>query len=334
MNMRKIVEAFGYYRYLLPYKHAKKQPELLSIFGISRGGTTWLAEILASSNGTTLVWEPFFRYRQYRINFLNPFAYPEQVIKGIGWTPYVPENEEFPELEEFCKALFSGRIVNLKIYRFNRMSGIGNTRTLLFKFCFANMLLPWLVKRFSIRPVLLVRNPYAVVASSLNFGKNFDWHKNNPVFRPDPNNRYNSIYSEYDHVLPLINSPEALLAFQWSVQYRYLLEHPLNNSAWLTIAYEDLYLNFEKVMPRIMDRYELKNFQFTDINRFRRSFSSGKSAGEKEISEKEHISRWRTLLSEEQIKNVHDITVACRADYYGKNDEADYNRLYNSAKLK
>lgn len=328
----KIKEALFYYRYLMILKTRAFKGDIISIFGMPRGGTTWLSELIRTIPNSTLVWEPLFMYRQYKINFINPFSYPEQRKYGLSWNMYLPPDIEDQKMKIFFSKLFSRKIINLKLYRFNSIKEIGKSNTLIFKFCFGNLLLPWLVHNFKIKPILLIRHPCAVISSQLSFGNNFQWHKENYKLIKDRVHQYPEIFKQYLDVVQYIKSPEALLAFEWAVQYNYLIKHPWNNKEWLTVSYEDLYINGQVQINRIFEY--LKRDVPSGIYKMLRtpSFSSSSGHSKKEIQTGNQIIAWRDRLTKEQISNIFSMLEIMNVDYYSLNPEPDYNIIYNNGK--
>lgn len=328
----KLKEAGQYYYNILPQsRHSKSNPANISIFGMSRGGTTWLAEILLNIPHSTLVWEPLFRYKQYKWNIGNPFAYPEQIIDGFDWNQHIPEDEEWPEVQSFFTDLFLRKILNLKLLRFNKLSKVSiKEDVFLYKFCFGNLMLPWLVNRFNIKPILFIRHPAAVIASSLNFGNNFDWHKRNAKVSFKPYQRYNREFEKkYMEAAAFVHSAESLLAYQWGVQYEYLINHPKNNIDWLTVSYESLYLNPQSELKRIFNYINME-IPKDILSKFRNeSFSSSANHSAGNIKSGDQLSSWNSKLKSQQLDNIFQVLELMGIDFYNENPEPNYKIIYN-----
>ena len=212
-KIKELLHFFYYINFSNGGKVGASNAKILSVFASPRGGSTWLAQTLNQIPNSALVWEPLFKYNKYKINTFNPFAYPEV---DISWNQYIPQDAKWKDAELFFKKLFDRAIVNLKLYRFNDLSQLAESDTFIFKFCFGNNLLPWLVERFEINPILLVRHPCAIVASQLHFGA-FDWHKTN--YKYDYNMRMfaDEFYAPYKDVLNTISCVEERLAAEWAM---------------------------------------------------------------------------------------------------------------------
>lgn len=329
INWKRLNEFYQFYRFIQPLKKRDTNflKERIAIFGISRGGTTWLANILNKIPKSCLVWEPLFKYQQYKINLLNPFAFPEQSLANFGWSPHIPQGAEWAEAEHFFRDLFDAKILNLKILRFNNLAEVVTSDTYIFKFCFGNLLLPWLVDLVNFKPIVLVRHPLAVVASMRNFGNNFSYAKVN--FKYDfRSKKYPTFYEKYIQLFEKINNPERRLLIEWIIQYDYLINHPYNNKKWITISYEDLYLNPE---DKISDLFRRLNIPipynvFNDLKEV--SFSSEKDHSLDAIRNNQQISSWKSKFNKTEVSDMLSFLELAGIDFYSDNEEPDYEKLY------
>lgn len=323
----KISEALKFYYYLKPFGFnslSNKHFNTLSVFASPRGGSTWLAESIKTLTNSTLVWEPLFVYNQYKFNLFNPFAYPERAKSGMGWHQFIPEGESWKEAEEFFNQLFAREIVNLKLYRFNDLSKIQSSNGMLFKFCFGNNILPWLVDNFDIQPTLLVRHPCAVIASQLNYGA-WEWHKTN--FKYNYNMvKYQSFYAPYREVLDSISCVEERLAAEWAMTVLTPIKNPKNDKKWVTLAYEDVMLNPERSLLKIKDRYQL-NWNDNSVSEVIKKQSFTKSSFGSQ-STTNRLSSWKNNLTIQQIDTILNFTQKLGINFYSDNIEPDYSIIY------
>tara|TARA_R110002049_G_scaffold221870_8_gene393424 strand:- start:827 stop:1807 length:981 start_codon:yes stop_codon:yes gene_type:complete len=325
--MEKISEAIQFYRYVgfgnknsLRLLNAKN----FSIFSSPRGGSTWLAQTLNKMPNSALVWEPLFKYNKYKINLLNPFAYPERHQVDIGWNQFIPHNADWSEAKVFFTKLFNREIVNLKLYRFNDLSQLPNAESFIFKFCFGNNLLPWLVENFTINPVFLMRHPCAVIASQLNF-KSFDWHKDNVKYDYNMHVYADEFYAPYRDVLESINTVEERLAAEWAMNILTPVNSVQNDLKWVTLSYEHLVNEPESALKKIFTRYEIEQPDNL-LNQMDETSFTKSSFGNKGISER--LSSWRSVLSPKQIRLILDFTERMGVDFYSDALEPDYGKIY------
>lgn len=322
---KKISEAILFYYYLKPFgiNRLPKGISNISVFASPRGGSTWVAQTIQELTNASLVWEPLFKHPKYKINTLNPFAYPERHKCDISWNQYIPYDASWNEAHDFFEKLFSKEILNLKLLRFNDFSSIKQSNFFLYKFCFGNNLLPWLVENFEIQPTLVVRHPCAVVASQLNYGA-WDWHKNNLKF--DYNmTTFPEFYVKYREILDSIKNVEEKLAANWAMTVLTPVKHINNDVKWVTLAYEDLLQNPDEALLKIKKRYNLS----WDDNKMRdivQKQSFTKSSFNNEKSNK--LNSWKNHLTSSQINNILKFIERMGVDFYSENLEPDYSIIY------
>lgn len=326
--IQKIKEYVNFYRNITPSVQknlADSENKVISVFASARGGSTWLAQSLNRIPDSSMVWEPLFRYNKYKINIANPFAYPERYEADIAWNQYIPEGSEWDNAKAFFDKLFKREIVNLKLYRFNDLSQIYKSKLFIYKFCFGNNLLPWLVENFEISPILLVRHPCAVVASQLNYDA-FNWHKNN--FKYDYNMRMfaDDFYSPYRDILDEISCVEERLAAEWALTVLTPIKSAYNDRKWVTLSYENLLVDPVKAYNKVFNRYNI----ITPINFYdeiqKTSFTKSS------FSVKEYSSRlggWQNNLSTKQIDTILSFVQRLGVDFYSDHLEPDYNKIYH-----
>jgi len=325
--MDKLREAIQFYLYLGVLGNrslGSSNSKIISIFASPRGGSTWLAQTLNKMPNSALAWEPLFRYKKYRINYGNPFAYPERHQVEIGWNQYIPEGASWPDAELFFKELFNREIVNLKLYRYNDLKSLSNASKFIFKFCFGNNLLPWLVNHFEINPVFLMRHPCAVVASQLNFSA-FDWHKKNIKYNYTMNAFGEEFYAPYRDVLDSIQTVEERLAAEWAMTVLTPIGSAQNDRKWVTLTYENLVSDPKGSLNKIFSRYDIEQPESLLDNINETSFSKS-SFGMK--SDADRLGSWRKALTKKQIRLILNFTERMGVDFYSDSLEADYGKIY------
>jgi hypothetical protein len=125
------------------------------IAGTARSGTTWLGELIASQVNCRLMFEPF---QPHKVPAYRQFEYFQ----------YLRPEQDHAGMEQFCTAVFTGRIRNRWIDQEVTHLRPGYR---LVKEIRANLLLGWIARRFPEVPRLfIVRHPCAVVQSRLQLG--------------------------------------------------------------------------------------------------------------------------------------------------------------------
>jgi hypothetical protein len=135
-------------RLYLDLNHDPRQT--VFVVGSGRGGTTWLAELLARMVQGRLVFEPFHPER-------SPFRDVVRLFPSV--------DEELPAFEEVVGRVFAGRA---RGWQFDRPRPVRLATRRVVKDVHAMNTLPWMRARFPDTPAILVlRHPLAVAASRL-----------------------------------------------------------------------------------------------------------------------------------------------------------------------
>ncbi len=190
-----------------------------------RGGSTWLAQIIASLPHHHILWEQL----HWRTN-------PESQKYGFGEPVYLTKEIVTAEQERYLHDVLTGQTLPTAVRsgKYFQPWSLLTLRAYVAKFVTANMLLPWLVDTFDVRAVYMIRHPCAVVASQLRHGA---WDGVEKSFCRHP-----ALFDAYPHLRELfedIEHHEEVLAFNWAVQ-NFI---PLSVSPprpWITTTYETL----------------------------------------------------------------------------------------------
>jgi len=201
-----------------------------------RGGSTWLAQIISSLPRHHILWEQL----HWRTN-------PACQTYGFGRPVYLTEENASEEQASYLHKVLTGgtlpSAINTSQY-FEPWSLL-RLRSYVAKLVTANMLLPWLVERFGVRAVLMVRHPCAVVASQIRHGR---WDELDKSFC-----KHTALFDEYPHLARIFDSVHTkveLLAFNWAVQNFVPLTHPTQDR-WITTTYETLVVDRMDEVHRI-----------------------------------------------------------------------------------
>lgn len=292
-------------------KHYPHKDNTIAIFSLPRSGSTWFSELLMEIPNSIKVDEPLYRgflsfdgkmppKGQGKINQLDDLEF-------YYYQP-IPFDQSFEEASHFFEELFSLKISNPYLFEETRMNCIPTAKNVLFKFCYGNLLLPWLAKQFDFPIIVLERNPYAVVASQL---KHYSFDK---VLRQNIFEIPEFRYSKYitDHIdLDEITHPEEILTAIWCISR---LIVTTNNEAtdWLVVSYEKLVINPEEELKRIFN-YLNKPIPSTIMDNFYQpSVSTEKSNFRDELQ----LDSWKKELKPEQIVRIGDVLAKFKIDNY------------------
>lgn len=333
----KIRNRFLLHRYLQPFcrwhlAHRIYTPaNTIALFTQPRSGSSWLAELLNHIPNSTILNEPLWR-GHIQTHGIMPRQADGKVdeIKKLDFYFYqpIPEKAIWPEAEFFFDKLFRGGVCKLGLYDLNDFRNLEKSNVFVIKFCYANLLFHWLIARFPIQPVVLLRHPCAVVTSQLH---HYSWQmlKKQPFFAL-ASFPYNSYYHQYLELLKEIHSPEGILAALWSINIKAIHQPHDHNKQWLTIAYEKLYLNAEEEITRLFSWLGHPVPPAVWNNFMRPSISTSDSSFKliQNRNPAKHLSRWMEDLNKDQIKNIMDVVAAFGINIYTADSlEPDYNKL-------
>ncbi len=265
-----------------------------------RGGSTWLSECLLQDKKLALIWEPLH-------------IGENRLFKEIGfdYRQHIPENDRWNEAQYRFEKLLSGG--NLSVWTTSKVSlrKLQKSERLLFKFCRAHLLLPWLVNNFNFHrsPIYLVRHPFAVVKSQL---KEDDW-KTVKVPYPIPQGRFNELFSRHQKFLEGLKTTEEVLMATWCICNGYLLTHPGNNIDWITITYENLLIRPEIEVHRISKRWGEKIS--VNVSAMNKPSSTSKTLYS---GIQERLNTWEHYFSQDQINKFVDILDYFKIDLYSR----------------
>lgn len=246
------------------------------IFAMGRGGSTLLLEALNSGlRRSTKVWEPLAA-GGVKIKALKKWKFTNQ--------PLIPEKTKEPELYSIFENLFKGRILNLSLIYVNygKLLLIPFNKYLIFKFCRGNLLLPWLVTNFNIKPILLLRSPYAIINSQVNHNA-YSELKKTPSFHVTSNVPFYNEYKKHEAVFNSCNTMEEHLAIKWALNLQ-IIHHKNHNKKWLTIFYEDLVRNPKKELLKIKNYIGLPINIEKSVDSMKKTSSTGSSGKKNKLS--------------------------------------------------
>lgn len=277
--------------------------ENIIIFSYPRSGSTWLMEMIREVPNTVNLWEPL------HIRNVEPFR-----KLGFGWRQYIPENEEWKEAEETFRKLFRGEYLNfwLSSRDFPLNFCIANRMTI--KFVRANALAPWLLNRFSfhLKPIYLLRHPFAVAASQMKEGSwDYEFKGYEIPYMP-----YNEIVKNHSDFLSTVTTKPEKMVATWCINNRVMLENERHNRDWLTVYYEALLLHPELELRRIFDQW---NMEMPDgiLNRIRKESSTTKEATFKKDLELQ-LSKWRSFFTTDDVKRMQRVLDYFEIDIYSE----------------
>ena len=277
------------------------------ISGCPRSGTTWVAEVLRTIPGSTLLYEPLYLRS-------NP------ILKEIGfrWQTHFDPEDRLPEAKAYMKNVLEGKVLNPWTLSRANVDTVLNTTTWIVKFVRANMLLGWMVRHFPIMPPLvIIRHPCAVVSSQLRMGS---WaHVTAPAECPE----FFARFPQFSHIRDRVHHLDEILAVQWCMEYFVVLNEP-EPCPWLLVAYEDLVKNPESRFSAIFAHFN-QNISPEGYHLIHKDSST--TVKDEFWAVNNRLSAWKKHLKSEQVARILRVLREFDLDVYDDDMEPDYDRL-------
>jgi hypothetical protein len=335
--LSKIQDRLVLYQHIYPFVRGNQSRTInrentICLFCQPRGGSTWLAEILLHIQGSVLIDEPLWRGKMktpWEKPELSDRKVPEIADLDFYFNQYIPEFEEWPEAKTVFDKILSGRSRSKGLYEEQDYVRMKNRGIYITKFCYANLLMPWLIRQFDFKSILLTRHPCAVIASQL---KHTSW-KNLKIDEPVVWDEfpYTDFYRSKVEKVGKIGNIETFLAVVWALNFQQTAMHPQNNQDWLTVSYERLSLYFESEIHRI-NQHLPSDLNPDIIDREKPSKSTSFQTNGKPIFHKK-VAAWKKELTKKQISDILGVLERFDIDIYNQYAEPDYRRLYTKEDL-
>lgn len=335
--LSKIQDRLILHKYIYPFARGNQHRTIskentICLFCQPRGGSTWLAEILLHIRGSVLIDEPLWRGKMK-----SPWKRPDYSDRKVPqlaelhfyFNQYIPESENWPEARNVFEDILAGRSTSKGLYDEQEYSRLKNGGTYVTKFCYANLLMPWLIQQFDFKAILLTRHPCAVIASQLRHPSWQGIRIDKSIISEDfP---FSEIYRASLEKIEKIGSLESYLALIWAMNFKLTAMHPDNNRSWLTVSYERLLLCFDSEIDRINQRLRLKLHPDL-INSEKPSKSTYPDTNDKIVTHAK-LDEWQRELTKSQISDILGVLDIFEIDIYNGNTEPDYQSLYANEHL-
>ncbi len=282
--------------------------ECFSIFCDPRGGSTWLAEMLSEIPNTVIIDEPF--------HLNNNLILKDQ---NFGWRQFIPEDEEWSEIENYIQRLSRGRGFTPEMVFRNSYTELLEGNKIINKIVRGKGFLPWYVSNIEHRykPVFMIRHPFAMISSMMIYGA---WDYNYEPFIV-PKTKYNFIYKSHRKFLESLRSKEEQLVALWCMQNQHVLQHPRNNLDWISISYEDLLLRPSEILGEIFFEWNIEIPGSLEQKIKQPSTTSTKFRIDKE----DQLIGWKTALSPETTSRLLHVLDYFEVDIYGNDPLPQYD---------
>lgn len=302
-----------------------KSPVLVT--GAHRTGTTWVGKMLAASSTLTYISEP--------LNILHrPGVMRAQTLH---WYMYICEENEAEYLDalketlsyryHFWKEIGSLRSVKdiLRMWRdlYFFASGRLFRRTPLIKDPFAVFSIPWFIKRFSCRVLVVVRHPAAFASSLLRLGWSFDFRHllSQPLLMRD------YLAPFHEEMIASVNRPDDIVeqaALLWRMIYQVVQIQTLRHPEISLVRHEDLSID---PVEGFREVYRTLGIPFTPrVERTIQQTSSRDNPTEIpqkrvhsiRLDSRANLDNWKRRLKQEDIRRIYDATHKVASYYYNE----------------
>lgn len=278
------------------------------IVGAPRSGTTWLLEMLERAARGRRIVEPFLYFEPRRSAEHN---------FGLGWRPYLAENEGHPPMEDYLRRLLRGNDVTFRQANAVPSHGrLGFAYRLLFarctviKMCRGMRLLPWMDERVSVPVTLLIRHPLAVIASQLEHPDAWNEHDgSHPVLCTRVRQKHPTLV-EYAEGLDYL---EQKLAATWAFDYLIPLERWGSLDNVQLVTYESLVRLPTSTIRRVLEHLGLSG----DADRARADEPSATTRADSNVAVRsDPLSTWQRRLSDREVSRILDVVHTFGLDFY------------------
>ncbi len=304
---------------------AHRQPILVT--GSHRSGSTWVGRILGLSTDTGYIHEPF-----------RPGCPPGICNAGFQhWFTYITRENETPYYQA---------VKNTLEFRYNlwaQLKTIRNVQHLrqtkwdyqtfaehrayrqrtLIKDPITLLSAPWLVDRFDMAVVVLIRHPAAFAGSlkRLDWTFPFDHFLQQPLLMRDHLEPFRAEITEYANREQDIINQSALL---WKVLNSVVLKYRQRFPNWIFLRHEDLSNN---PVRHFEDLFQRLNLEFTpeirDAVQAHSAASNPKEAPKTKsvkLNSKANIHSWKKRLSPDEIRCIREQVGEVAQEFYSDAD--------------
>jgi hypothetical protein len=276
---------------VLPYRNFKVEDSII-ISSETRGGSTWLMDLIYAAPGLLINWEPLH---------VTKGVVPEKL--KWGERPFIPEDSQDQQAVQLMRQILSFKRISKNSVRYCTINDVMKSQKVLTKMVRSNLLLPWLVRNFQFKhkPIYLLRHPIATALSQI---------RNIPETQMDmapfevPDTIYNQRYIENKTFLDNLKTPLERQVALWCLHNMDVINHPQYDKRWKVVFYEKLLLNPEEEIRRIGREIKL------DIpvdKKVIKKPSRSDFFNEYQQDSMKQLGKWRSNISEEELEKIQGI---------------------------
>jgi len=312
----------------LSEKDLVKAKRAILVSGSHRSGSTWVGRMIASSSEVGYIHEPFNLKHRPGVNsyqFDKWFPYVDDCSKPLLLEKSLAQclSFNYQWMEEF-KSLRSVRDI-ARMFRdgflFSYYKLKGNRA--LIKDPIAIFNIEWLVEKYEIMPVILIRHPAAFVSSLKKAGWEFPFQdlleqpllmRKLEVFRMDIENM------SYQQDVPIVKQGILL----WNIIHFIISDYKVKQPRWYFCRHEDLSRNPVEEFQKIYEYLGLDYTEKAQHNVIKSSSNTNKSEAHRPsdtvVDSKKNISSWKKRLTSEEVVKIKEGTREIWKGFYAEND--------------
>ena len=291
---------------LLRLRQSNNKPIL--ILGHGRSGTTWIGDTLAQAENTLLYHEP-----------CNPYLPTGSPLSKL-WFTYIRPNDEHAYFEERLNSAYHGLIdMHSSIWfrdkqkLFTRLNPKHRT---IIKEVASVMNIEWLALNYPSDLLFVLRHPCSVALSE--YERNIDG-KRSLQYLLENKNLSNLLNEEEKKLINKAKEPFEYFGLIWSIRNKpFSIRHKMNKEI-AHIQYEKLASNPIQEFEKIFTLFNLKWTQNIETYILENTTSETKGYYKTTKNAQEHIDRWKTTLSNEQVDQVKQFTLPFNLGFYEEN---------------
>ena len=274
-------------------QRAKTDPsprENIHLFTYPRGGSTALAEVISRNQNCPIVWEPFFKGRKPFKEFDHRELW--------GWKEYISADSESATIDEYFKEISDRTFLHPRFFTGQSIKGLSAGGPLVYKYCFANYMAPYLMQKFNIKAVFLDRHIGQIIASRKKYG---GFIKADATYSIDTAQTKNS--NQLFHWNSDMRSKTIKLSVGvhiWNYCLSKRLIDQIDSPHVLRLDYDDMILNPKKVSE------QLNGFIGTTIQSSDFKESSRTTVEQIQIDNSQ-LNKWKNRLTKDEITEMKKI---------------------------
>lgn len=270
--------------------HSKDQPLNIHLFTHPRGGSTALAEAISKNVNSPIVWEPFFKGRR---------AFKRYDHRQIwGWKEYIEPDSKGATVDDFFRDISNRKFLHPRFFTGQSISGLHHHNPLVYKYCHANFMAPYLIKRFNLKAILLDRHVCQIIASRKKYGGFFKGKRDYPVDTAQSKNS-SKIFNLHESARSeMIRSSAGEHA--WDYCLIRTLQSKIPTEQVLKINFDQIINTPDEIAARINSHCgtTLNGASFSERSKTSVEFTSNK---------RDYLSKWQSRLSVEEIHEIKEI---------------------------